>query len=205
MERSRGQGELFTPWSLPIGKKPITGTNLSSEVLKAWQKSLHNHQKNLFTGNDEKGAEQRLLFTTPPTEENPFIKAAKNLNPLDLTPLPLSFWRLPEDPYKGPAIYLVMDSPKELNTPILLYVGETIAAEKRWKSDHDCKSYLASYKESLSKAKVLFNLSIRFWTDVPMSTRERRNLEQLLIKKWLPPFNKETRNIWSTPFTAESS
>ena len=31
----------------------------------------------------------------------------------------------------------------------------------------------------------------------------RRALEQQLIQRWLPPFNKETRQRWSTPFTAE--
>ena len=29
----------------------------------------------------------------------------------------------------------------------------------------------------------------------------RRKLEQQLIYLWLPPFNKETRNRWSTTFT----
>jgi hypothetical protein len=28
-------------------------------------------------------------------------------------------------------------------------------------------------------------------------------LEQALIQRWKPPFNKETRGRWSTPFTAD--
>ncbi len=44
-------------------------------------------------------------------------------------------------------------------------------------------------------------LSIRFWSDAPAGTRQRRALEQALIRLWQPPFNKETRGRWATPFT----
>ena len=98
-----------------------------------------------------------------------------------------------------------MDRPADLNTPLLLYVGETIAADRRWKGEHDCKAYLAAYAEALAKAGLTSQLSIRFWSDVPESTKARRQLEQQLIQRWLPPFNKETRARWSTPFTAECS
>jgi hypothetical protein len=50
---------------------------------------------------------------------------------------------------------------------------------------------------------VKTKLSIRFWLDVPTKTKERRKLEQKLIQAWLPPFNKETREIWATPFTSQ--
>ena len=46
-------------------------------------------------------------------------------------------------------------------------------------------------------------LSVSFWLDVPTKTKERRKLEQKLIQAWLPPFNKETREIWATPFTSQ--
>ena len=46
-------------------------------------------------------------------------------------------------------------------------------------------------------------LSIRFWCDVPTQLRSRRQLEQLLIRRWAPPFNKENRDRWATPFTAD--
>ena len=58
-------------------------------------------------------------------------------------------------------------------------------------------------EEALSNADIESQLSIRFWSDVPANTRTRRKLEQQLINKWLPPFNKETRARWSTPFTAK--
>ena len=85
----------------------------------------------------------------------------------------------------------------------LVEPGETLAADRRWKGDHDCKTYLASYSEALVNAGLSIQLSIRFWTDVPKKTKDRRKLEQKLIQQWLPPFNKETRTRWTTPFTSD--
>ena len=96
-----------------------------------------------------------------------------------------------------------MDRPAQLEQPLLLYVGETLAAERRWKGDHDCKAYLAAYGEALQRCELSARLSIRFSCDVPRATRARRALEQQLIQRWWPPFNKETRQRWATPFTAE--
>ena len=82
------------------------------------------------------------------------------------------------------------------------YQLKLLSADKRWKGEHDCKNYLSSYSECLQKADMSTKLNIRFWLDVPIKTKERRKLEQQLIKAWLPPFNKETREIWATPFTS---
>ena len=105
--------------------------------------------------------------------------------------------------HEGAAVYFVMDKIIETDENIILYIGETISAEKRWKGEHDCKSYLSNYSESLQKANLTTKLSIRFWLDVPTETKARRKLEQKLIQTWLPPFNKETRGIWGTPFTSQ--
>ena len=71
----------------------------------------------------------------------------------------------------------------EINSHILLYIGETITAEKRWKGEHDCKTYLQAYSEACQKAGLSTQLSIRFWKDVPKDTKGRRLLEKKLIKK----------------------
>ena len=205
MEGSRGQGELFPIKTLPIGKVRNSSIKLSSEILKDWQKRIQNYQEYFFREFEENLKQESLLSNTFHSTDTTFIESAKRLNPLGLTPLPITFWRSNTNRHEGPAIYLVLDSPKEFKTPILLYIGETIAAEKRWKGDHDCKNYLAAYTEALSHAKIEFKLSIRFWTDVPGATKARRKVEQLLIQKWHPPFNKETRYRWSTPFTAETN
>jgi hypothetical protein len=59
--------------------------------------------------------------------------------------------------------------------------------------------------EALHKANLGCQLSIRFWLDVPTAIGPRRALEQALIRLWLPPFNKETRNRWATPFQADQA
>ncbi|MEX0587772.1 MAG: GIY-YIG nuclease family protein, partial [Cyanobium sp.] len=128
---------------------------------------------------------------------------AEQLNPLTLQPQPLSFWRWPTAPQQGAALYFVADRPANLAQPLLLYVGETGQADQRWKGEHDCKAYLAAYSEALVNAELTCQLSIRFWLDVPAAIKPRRALEQALIQRWLPPFNKETRNRWATPFQAE--
>ena len=125
-----------------------------------------------------------------------------NFDPLQLKPLPLSFWHWPQGPHRGAALYLVMDRPVDLKHPLLLYIGETMAADRRWKGDHDCKAYLAAYEEACSACGLHCSTSIRFWSDVPKATRPRRQLEQTLIQRWHPPFNKETRERWATPFQA---
>jgi hypothetical protein len=59
------------------------------------------------------------------------MSIANAIDPLALTPLPLSFWRWAESPHA--AIYFVLDRPPHLEHPLLLYVGETKAADRRWK------------------------------------------------------------------------
>ncbi len=169
---------------------------ISKELLVNWQTRIHDYQSRLFSGGPNIH-HQGTLFQA---SEN---LASDNFQPLELSPLPLSFWKWPKTSNQGSAIYVVMDRIKIPNSYILLYIGETIAAERRWKGEHDCKAYLDAYCEALSTAGIQSQLSIRFWSDVPSNTQARRKLELELISKWLPPFNKETRARWSTPFTAK--
>ena len=117
---SRKQGDLFKKHSISTGGKPYSGIDLSNELLKKWQKRLHNLQQNLFLGKETKPT-QASLFKDSNTQ------TIKGFAPLTLTPLPINFWQWPKSPHNGPAIYLVMDRPQELNTPLLLYIGETIS------------------------------------------------------------------------------
>ncbi len=196
---SNFQEHLFQISDLhPASNLPPKKITLNRQLIESWQEKVLAHQKELFQGGPIKH-EQVSLFNPNPSNESDI----NQFEPLKLKPLPLNFWKWPSSPHSGPAIYLVMDRPKHLNQHILLYIGETIAAERRWKGEHDCKSYLASYCEALSKVRLPRQLSIRFWTDVPLHTKSRRQLEQFLIQQWLPPFNKETRTRWATPFTAD--
>ena len=193
---SRGQGDLFKSAESSGGHQPEVELPLQREQLRDWQQRLHHHQAPLFRG--EPGpSQQGSLFGD--VSQDPVTA----IRPLALAPLPLSFWRWPESPHRGAAIYLVLDRPADLEQPLLLYVGETKAADQRWKGEHDCKSYLSAYGEALQRCGISHQFSIRFCTDVPQATSARRELEQQLIRHWLPPFNKETRQRWATPFTSD--
>lgn len=201
------QGELFAARALGDGPAtPAPPPPLLREQLLAWQARVSGHQAALFAG-DAPPAQQALLFdaigaAAPASDPD---SLAAGLDPLSLQARSLSFWRWPSPPRQGAALYLVSDRPAGPSPPLLLYVGETARADRRWRGDHDCKSYLAAYSEALAHAGLTARLAIRFWYDVPGGTRERRALEQALIRRWLPPFNKESRDRWATPFTAEHS
>ena len=191
------QYDLFKNNDLNFSKRNSQNDILiDKKIIKEWQEKIINHQSQFFKYG-YKDVNQSSLF------ESSSEMLKRSFNPIELTPLPLSFWRWPKAMHEGPAIYFVMDKIVVSNENIILYIGETISAGKRWKGQHDCKNYLASYSDSLQKANMSTKLSIRFWLDVPIKTKERRKLEQTLIKTWLPPFNKETREIWATPFTSQ--
>ena len=199
MKKLERQYNLFNNNDLDFSEKNLLqDVFIQKEIIKEWQEKVINHQSPFFKSN-YKDVTQPSLFESISDELN------ETFNPIQLTPLPLSFWRWPKAMHQGPAVYFVMDKVINSEENIILYIGETISAEKRWKGEHDCKNYLASYSDTLQKANMTPKLNIRFWLDVPIKTKERRKLEQKLIQTWLPPFNKETRGIWATPFTSQIS
>ena len=197
MEKLERQFNLFNNSELDFSENNfLQDISINKKIIKEWQKKIINHQSSIFNSNS-KEITQPSLFESISEELN------ETFNPIQLTPLPLSFWRWPKAMHQGPAVYFVMDKIINSEENIILYIGETISAEKRWKGEHDCKNYLSTYSDTLQKVNVTTKLNIRFWLDVPIETKERRQLEQKLIKTWLPPFNKETRGIWATPFTSQ--
>ncbi len=199
MIESNRQYNLFNNNNLNFSaKNPLEDIYIDKKIIRDWQEKIIKHQSPIFKYGYKK-INQPSLLESYSEELNEFF------NPVQLTPLPLSFWRWPKAMHEGPAVYFVMDKLIDSNKNIILYIGETISADKRWKGAHDCKNYLSNYSDSLHKANMSTNLSIRFWLDVPIKTKERRKLEQKLIQAWLPPFNKEIREIWATPFTSQSN
>ena len=164
---------------------------IDSESLLIWRKNIFKHQQ--FVLNDFK----KLSLQSSFFEDKKIVE--QKLNPFSLTSSSINFWRSNKPIHNGPAIYFVIDTIKK--EQIILYIGETYSADKRWKGEHDCKNYINNYKESLSKNNIESHIDIRFSLDVPSDTKFRRKLEQKLILLWLPPFNKETRSRWSTTFT----
>jgi hypothetical protein len=193
------QGNLFAAFPNPAaasGIPPTPELRLARAQLRDWQQALAQFQAPLFAGSQE-SAQQGELFGGA-------SDPAASINPLELRAQTLHFWRWPEAPQQGAALYFVLDAPAGEREPLLLYVGETGRADQRWKGEHDCKQYLAAYSEAVARAELSCQLSIRFWLDVPQAVRARRQLEQALIRHWQPPFNKETRQRWATPFTADA-
>ena len=197
MNKFERQYDLFNNNDLDFTENNLfQDISLKEKIIKDWQAKIINHQSPIFKSNF-KDVTQTSLFKSIPDKLN------ETFNPTYLRPLPLNFWKWPKTMHKGPAVYFVMDQIINSQENIILYIGETISAEKRWKGEHDCKNYLSTYSDTLQKANVTTKLNIRFWLDVPIKTKKRRELEQKLIQTWLPPFNKETRGIWATPFTSQ--
>ncbi|MFZ9270005.1 MAG: GIY-YIG nuclease family protein [Prochlorococcaceae cyanobacterium] len=193
------QGDLFAADSTaaPAALSGASAPPLHRDQLRAWQQRVASHQAPLFAGGTQQSQQQDLLaLASEPHAE---------IQPLSLRQQPLSFWRWPEALVRGAALYFVIDRRSGDDQPLLLYIGETARAEQRWKGEHDCKAYLAAYGEAIAKAALQSRLSISFCSDVPQATKARRALEQTLIQRWLPPFNKETRLRWATPFQADGT
>ena len=166
---------------------------ISSSQINKWQRRIFNYQKRIFESDFENENQTSLLGL----KKNSFFS---NLNILELSMLPINFWKSNEVFHDGPSIYFVVEKLPEKDSNIILYIGETISANQRWKGEHDCKSYIDNYQESLFNAGMKSSISIRFTLEAPTNTKERRQIEQQLIQLWLPPFNKETRHRWATPY-----
>ena len=178
----------FFPIS-PLQNKEL---NLSRSSLIQWRENIYEYQNKVIE-NIQNPNSQNSLFKIEDGLD--LIK----INPFLLASFSINFWRSNKSVDKGPAMYFVIETTK--TSRIILYIGETNSADKRWKGDHDCKNYISNYKETMSNNKLESNLDIRFFLDVPKDVKLRRKLEKRLIYLWLPPFNKETRDRWTTTFT----
>ena len=187
------QSQLFDSKINTSTNLPHTNSfELKRETIMLWRNKIYHHQSKILENKLIADSQQSLF---------PEIKSfdEKKINPFSLQPFSLSFWRTSQSVHQGPAMYYVIDN--MANSKIILYIGETNSANKRWKGEHDCKKYLINYKEALASNNLESHQDIRFFLDVPKEVKLRRKLEHNLIYLWLPPFNKETRSRWSTTFT----
>ena len=187
------QFELFgSNTNTSINFQNTNNLKIKGETLTAWRDKIYSHQLKILEDGHNKTLQQTILPV-----KNFFNE--KKIDPFSLQPLSLNFWRTNQYIHDGPAMYFVIDTIE--SSKIILYIGETNSANKRWKGEHDCKNYLTNYKEALAHNNLSSHQDIRFFLDVPKEVKLRRKLEQQLIYLWLPPFNKETRNRWKTTFT----
>lgn len=181
-----GQLEMFP------GKKFKTKRRdellMNAQELEGWKTQIISYQQKV---RHQPEATQTTLFDLPPEHCDP-----DTVDPLSLQLQSMSFYRIPSD-FPGQAcLYFVIDSAIDL----ILYIGETLYSNRRWKGVHDCKQYIGSYQDLNYRYKQKTAINIAFWWDTPSDTKKRQQLEQKLIQKWRSPFNKEMWRIWGQPF-----
>ncbi|MEM6450325.1 MAG: GIY-YIG nuclease family protein [Cyanobacteria bacterium P01_D01_bin.105] len=141
-----------------------------------------------------------LFSTAEPTPKKPTEQAA-TLDPFSLRRQNTEFWRWQFDDVGVAAMYFVIDYALPAR-PLLLYIGETVKSNQRWKGVHDCKRYLTNYRQSHYENGLESELAIAFWPHAPEERKARQQLEGQLIYKWRSPFNKENWRYWNTPFVS---
>ena len=193
ISKKNKQFELFGSGLDTSSKLSFSNTlKIKSKTLMIWRDRIYEHQSKISEDHQNKIFQQSIIHKTDSIDY-------KKIHPFSLKGLSLNFWRMNQKVHDGPAMYFVIDTMG--SSQIILYIGETNSANKRWKGEHDCKNYLSNYKEALAYNNLTSQLDIRFFLDVPKEAKLRRKLEQKLIYLWIPPFNKETRDRWSTTFT----
>ena len=193
IHKNNKQFELFSSCLDTSSNLPISNNlKIKSEALLMWRKKINEYQSKIAKNNQDNIFQKSFLPDNDSFDH-------KKIYPFSLQGLSLNFWRANQLVHNGPAMYFVIDTIG--SSQIILYIGETNSANKRWKGEHDCKNYLSNYKEALAYNNLTSQLDIRFFLDVPKEVKLRRKLEQKLIYLWVPPFNKETRDRWSTTFT----
>ncbi len=146
---------------------------------------------------------QVSVKTTPTMEQvslfEPILDPAEAIDPFALPQQNTEFWRWQFSDVGVAALYFVIDYQSEL----LLYVGETVKSNQRWKGEHDCKRYLMNYRHAHYHHGLESQLGIAFWRHAPAERRPRQKIESALIRKWRSPFNKENWTFWGTPFIGD--
>ncbi|NEQ50647.1 MAG: GIY-YIG nuclease family protein [Leptolyngbya sp. SIO3F4] len=165
-------------------------TILNQQEITDWKDKVANFQMSVKT---EPTMQQACLFEQT---SNP----ADDIDPFALPQQNTEFWRWQFSDVGVAALYFVIDYHSEL----LLYVGETVKSNQRWKGEHDCKRYLLNYRQAHYHHNLESQLGIAFWRHAPAEQRPRQKVESALIYKWRSPFNKENWKFWGTPFIGVS-
>lgn len=168
-----------------------TALEMSQTTLADWKQRIFKYQQQVRS---QLPVQQGALFDVAPTSA---AIDPDRIDPFSLPQQNTEFWRNKAADTGVAALYFVID----YELPILLYVGETVKSNQRWKGEHDCKRYLLNYRQVHYQHQLQSRLAIGFWAEAPTQTRPRQRLESALIYKWRSPFNKENWQFWGTPFT----
>jgi len=189
---NREQTSLFSVRELQRAKyaQAIEPLQVSLEALQTWKQRIYQFQQTIQVG---AAIEQGDLFSTAPSP----LEIAATIAPFALPQQNMDFWRWQFEDTGTAAYYFVID----YQLPILLYVGETIKANQRWKGEHDCKRYVENYVLAHRQCNTDTTIGIAFLHWAPTAARARQQLETALIYRWRSPFNKQNWTFWGTPFT----
>ncbi len=168
---------------------------MSQAALTDWKQRVGQFQQQVRLHRPPK--QGSLFAAEPPQTVQPTqTPTADAINPFDLPQQNIEFWRWRAADAGVSALYFVID----YDSSLLLYVGETVKSNQRWKGEHDCKRYLLNYRQAHVEHNLPTQLGIAFWHGAPAATRPRQVLESALINRWRSPFNKENWHVWATPF-----
>lgn len=180
--------------------------SLGPTELDTWKQRIIRFQTQLQTA---PATQQASLFELDAPAAAP--DDAATIDPFTLRRQNTEFWRWQFDDVGVAAMYFVIDyAAKDSETagetgectPLLLYIGETVKSNQRWKGVHDCKRYLTNYRQSHYENGLESELAIAFWPHAPEDRKARQKLESDLIYRWRSPFNKENWRFWNTPFVS---
>ncbi|MBE9181580.1 GIY-YIG nuclease family protein [Oculatella sp. LEGE 06141] len=191
------QPSLFSAADVQGGRyriKPNESLALSQEALTAWKQRIFRFQQQVKVSAAVQ--QQGTLFDWENDAEPRATVDPESIHPFGLPQQNTEFWRWKAEDHGIAALYFVID----YELPILLYVGETVKSNQRWKGEHDCKRYLLNYRQAHYQHQLTSMLGIAFWMEAPVETRSRQAFESALIYKWRSPFNKENWKFWGTPF-----
>jgi hypothetical protein len=163
---------------------------MDGTTLKKWKASIAKHQLEVRQG---QSAHQGELFDLLSHQASTY---AEDIDPFSLRLHNFFFFDRTSEIGSDSCLYFVIDTVAQ----ILLYVGQTHKADRRWSSYHDCKRYVENYKQLHFTHGIAEGISTAFYWEVPPDTQLRQRLESSLILRWKPPFNKENWQLWSAPF-----
>ncbi len=179
--------------------------SLGPSELQAWKQRILNFQSQLQSAPPVQQGSLFDIVSTP--EASSETVSFADIDPFSLRRQNTEFWRWQFDDVGVAAMYFVIDYAAKSedgasSQPLLLYIGETVKSNQRWKGVHDCKRYLTNYRQSHYENGLDSELGIAFWPYAPSDRQPRQKLESDLIYRWRSPFNKENWRFWNTPFVS---
>ncbi|MBD1835401.1 GIY-YIG nuclease family protein [Cyanobacteria bacterium FACHB-472] len=182
------QLDLFNSAQFHSRKRRADMLLMSADALVRWKTQVAAHQQR---ARENQPIQQVALFDLTPGYCDP-----EQIDPLTLRLDTLSFFERPGQDLGEPCIYFVVDT----TTKLILYIGETVYSNQRWRGTHDAKRYISQYISLHRQYQLDVAVCISFWWDAPSATQSRQALEKQLILKWQSPFNKENWKRWGQPF-----